>query len=169
MAYEVTRWTMPDHYSGEVWPDYYTSGVGQSRDSDALERANFAAMLSALGGESETVIVVRERHWAVGWVEWIAIHSEDDKALTIARGICERLQRYPVVDEELFSQYEDEDCAQTWRNCYSDKERAQYLRDHVNRVHPAYGMTAYATLRAAVKGDWGYAAHLLPCPSDLLS
>lgn len=34
-------------------------------------------MLRELGGESETVRVVRESHWAVGWVEWIAIHESD--------------------------------------------------------------------------------------------
>ena len=41
-------------------------------------------MLEALRGESETVIVVRESHWAVGWVEWIKIHELDTTALAIA-------------------------------------------------------------------------------------
>jgi hypothetical protein len=36
---------MPDSYFGATWPDYYGSSVGQSRDSDALERSNFACML----------------------------------------------------------------------------------------------------------------------------
>jgi len=83
----IQRWTRPDHYFGKAWPDYFSSGVRQSRDSDALERSNFECMLKALGGESETVIVVRETHWAVGWVEWIAIHESDDKALKIADDI----------------------------------------------------------------------------------
>ncbi len=65
------RWTYPDSYMGETWYDYYRSGVGRSRDSGVLERANFDAMLEALNGESETVIVVCENHWAVGWVEWM--------------------------------------------------------------------------------------------------
>jgi hypothetical protein len=93
MAYEpkhLKRWTLPDNYVGEVWPAYYSSGCGQSRDSDALERSNFSCMLKALGGESETVIVVRETHWLVGWVEWIAIHQDDDKALEIADRIAAR-------------------------------------------------------------------------------
>lgn len=87
----LRRWTMPDHYFGEVWPDYYSAGVGQSRDSDALEESNFRSMLKILGGESETVLVVRESHWAVGWVEWIAIHATDDKALAAADETQERL------------------------------------------------------------------------------
>lgn len=95
----LKRWTMPDHYAGAVWPGYFSSGVGLSRDSDALERSNFECMLKALGGESETVIVVREGHWAVGWVEWIAIHQDDGKALAIADDIKRGLEDYPVIDE----------------------------------------------------------------------
>ncbi len=87
----LKRWTLPDNYFGAEWPDYFSSGVGQSRDSDALERSNFTSMLTALGGESETVIVVRETHWAVGWVEWIAIHQDDEKALKIADDIRRQL------------------------------------------------------------------------------
>ena len=77
----LERWKMPRDYSGAEWPDYYSSGVGRSRDSDCLEESNFHSMLAALGGESDTVQVVRESHWAVGWVEWIAIHESDEAAL----------------------------------------------------------------------------------------
>ncbi|WMT71325.1 hypothetical protein [Bradyrhizobium sp. Ash2021] len=89
----LKRWTMPPNYFGAVWPAYYSSGVGQSRDSVALERSNFTSMLRDLGGESETVIVVRESHWLVGWVEWIAIHESDDKALAIADDITGKFKR----------------------------------------------------------------------------
>ena len=82
----LRRWTLPANYMGAKWPDYYSAGVGQSRDSSAFERANFDAMLALLGGEKSggedpkdegsalsLVRVVRASHWAVGWVEWIAI------------------------------------------------------------------------------------------------
>jgi hypothetical protein len=69
----------------------------------------------------------------------------------------------------MFSEYEDEDCSQTWQNCYSERDRAKYLREHVNKVYPGNGETAYQLLRAAVKGDWSAAANMLPCPSDILS
>ena len=29
----LKRWSMPPSYFGAVWPDYYSAGVGQSRDS----------------------------------------------------------------------------------------------------------------------------------------
>lgn len=130
-------WTLPANYSGEVWPATYSAGVGQSRDSGPLERANFDAMVSAIGGESETVTIVREGHWAVGWIEWIAIHQDDETALQIADRIIGKLEDYPIIDEDLYSRYEDDDCAATWANCYSPADRAAYLRAHVHTVYPS--------------------------------
>ncbi len=188
MPYEnISKWTRPDSYMGATWKDWYSAGVGQSRDSDALERANFAAMLKALERlpevevmvpsnryddsmiEGTGLVVVRESHWAVGWLEWIAIHESNVAALELADKIMAKVTDYPVIDEELWSEYEDEDYRQTWENCYSESERAEYLRKHVSRVYPFPGETAYRMLRRAVKGDWSYAANLLPCPSDLIA
>src|SRR5947209_2290534 len=126
----LRRWTVPNNYAGEVWPDYYSAGVGQSRDSDALERSNFRAMLKALGGESETVRVVRESHWAVGWVEWIAIHQDDSEAFAKADEEAARLKDYPVLDEDDFSREEMEEADQVWSNCYDIRERVDYMREH---------------------------------------
>lgn len=164
------KWTHPRDYAGEIWPDYYNSGVGRSRDSQALERANFDAMLRELGGESETVIVVREGHWAVGWVEWIAIHESDEKALAIADEIKGKLEDYPVIDEGLWSEYEDEECNEVWTHCYNEHERAEYLRTHLHKVYSTGSSESnYSALRAAIKGSWGHAANMLPSPSDILS
>jgi len=92
-------WQMPDYYAGTVWQATYVF-LGQDRDSDALTRSNFISALAAIGGESETVNVVRESHWFCGWVEWIAIHQDDAKALQIADEIVGALKNYPVVDDE---------------------------------------------------------------------
>lgn len=112
----LKRWERPRDYFGAEWSDYYGAGVGQSRDSDCLEQSNFAVMLAALGGETETVAVVRESHWAVGWVEWIAIHEADTAALKIADGQCERLTNYPILDEDDFGEREFEAQCETWAN-----------------------------------------------------
>lgn len=155
----LKKWTKPDHYFGASWPEYYSSGVGQSRDSDALERSNFTCMLRELGGESETVIVVRESHWAVGWVEWIAIHESDDKALQAADKIAEKLENYPVVDEHHFCETEQEDANETWKNCYSDKDRLAYVRQHRDQ----FEFHDYADLIGCIRGRYfaGYASELL--------
>jgi hypothetical protein len=160
--YEPTHlklWTMPDNYFGATWPATYSAGVGQSRDSDALERSNFACMLEAIGGESETVTVVRESHWAVGWVEWIAIHQDDDKALEVADKIKGKLDNYPVVNEDHWSELEHEDANETWANCYSPQERIEYIRDHRSQ----FEFHDYADLIGCVRGKYfaGYASELL--------
>ena len=155
----LRRWKMPKDYFGAEWPEYYSSSVGQSRDSDALERSNFTCMLKALGGESDTIIVVRESHWAVGWVEWIAIHESDAKALAIADDIAERLADYPVINEDHFSEVEQEDASETWRNCYSDRERLAYVRDHRDQ----FEFHDFKDLLSCVRGEYfaGYASELL--------
>lgn len=153
MDYQHIRlWTMPDCYAGETWPDYYSAGVGQSRDSDSLERSNFAAMLRDLGGESETVIVVRESHWAVGWVEWIAIHESDDAVLQVADRNVERMADYPVLDEEMRSDMEWEEAADYW-DSLSPRDKVREAMDERERCHWLagervwiYGRMDYGTL-----------------------
>lgn len=155
----LKRWTMPDSYFGETWPNYYSSGVGQSRDSDCLESSNFATMLKRLGGESETVIVVRESHWAVGWVEWIAIHQDDEKALRIADEAKADLEDYPVLDEDDFSEREYEAANDVWKNCYSVTERIKYIRDYRSQ----FEFHSLADMLGCVRGDYfaGYASELI--------
>lgn len=129
MKYEprnLNRWTLPDHYFGEVWPEYYVF-LSQHRDSDSLTRSNFDCGLKAIGGESDTVTVVREGHWAVGWVEWIAIHESDEKALRIADDIATALLDYPVIDESHWSELEWTEASEYWGRI-SVGERIYYCR-----------------------------------------
>ncbi|MER9833394.1 hypothetical protein NKJ28_00255 [Mesorhizobium sp. M0145] len=130
----LNRWTRPDCYAGAEWPEYFSSGCGQSRDSDSLERSNFECMLKALGGESETVRVIRESHWAVGWVEWVAIHETDDAALETADEIKAALEDYPVVDESHWSDLEFTETVDYWASM-STRERADYILSEVKRYH----------------------------------
>ena len=155
----LQKWTMPRDYMGESWPEYYTSGCGQSRDSKAWERSNFACMLKALGGESETVLVIREGHWAVGWVEWIAIHESDTRALEIADKIAGELKDYPIIDEEHWSNEEQDEATQVWKDCYDKFERLEYIR----RNRSQFDFNDYADLYATVRGEYfgGYAGELL--------
>jgi hypothetical protein len=107
-------WTRPDSYMGAEWPDYYVF-LGQHRDSDPLARSNFECGLEALGGESDTVIVVRARHWAVGWCEFIGVHKNDARALETADSITAALSDYPVLNEDHFSQLEWSEAENYWQ------------------------------------------------------
>jgi hypothetical protein len=157
----LKKWALPQCYVGEHWDDYYSAGVGRSRDSEPLEESNFAVTLRKLGGESETVIVVRENHWAVGWVEWIAIHENDVGALAIAGQLAERREDYSVLDESDWSEREDEACRQVWEECLNQGERVHYLRSH------SY-TGGFSDLLKAVRGSWYHAANILNSPNDII-
>ena len=114
MTYEhLNRWTLPPCYVGAEWPDYYVF-LGQHRDSDALTRSNFQTGLEQLGGETETVRVINESHWAVGWVEWIAIHESDTDALEKADEMAGDLKDYGSLDDDRWSALEDEEAQELW-------------------------------------------------------
>jgi hypothetical protein len=117
-------WKRPDNYGGADWPNHYVF-LGQHRDSDSVGRSNFISGLKAIGGETDTVLVVREGHWAVGWVEWIAIHKSDAKALKTANEIADALEDYPVVNETHLSELDWEEACDYWERM-SVRERAEY-------------------------------------------
>lgn len=159
----LKRWTMPQHYFGASWPNHYSAGIGRSRDSDCLEESNFHTMLATLDGESDVVTVVRESHWAVGWVEWIAIEADgtdaSDQALRAADEQQERLQNYPVLDEDDFCEREMEAANDVWRDCYSWQERIAYIREHRSQ----FEFHDYRDLLGCVRGQYfaGYASEIL--------
>ncbi len=162
----IRRWTLPSNYGGAEWPDYYSSGFGQSRDSSALERSNFRcawrairAASSGAEGSNGGVQIVREGHWAVGWVEWIAIPDTDDGALREADEIRCAFEGYPVVCDEDFSEEEQKEANEVWANCYSVAERIEYIR---KRRH-TFEFRNFADLLGCVRGKYfaGYASELI--------
>lgn len=130
VPHKLERWTMPRDYFGAEWPEYYSAGVGRSRDSGCVEESNFRSMLKALGGESDTVKVVRESHWAVGWVEWIAIHESDKQSLRTADRLLMKLDDYPILDEFDHSALEWEEGSRIWADVYDWRDRVREMRDH---------------------------------------
>ena len=144
-------WQMPRYYMGAVWPATYVF-LSQNRDSSALERSNFIRGLDLIGGESETVQVVSEDHFLCGWVEWIAIHQDNDKALQIADEIAGALEDYPVIDEAHLSELESEEAAAFWGSL-SVRQRAEYCA--------RAGVSIYAARRDYVPSNDGALDELL--------
>lgn len=170
MAYEpkhIQRWTMPPCYVGEVWPEFYSSGFGQHRDSDALARSNFQVAFvqiskaTSLPEDQDEIHpqIVRENHWAVGWVEWIAIHQDDDGALKAADELRESYNGYPVLDEDHFYRVEDAEANEVWANCYDVSDRIKYIRKHRSQ----FEFHDFQDMLACVRGKYfaGYASELL--------
>lgn len=123
----LKKWERPDNYAGADWPDWFVF-LGQHRDSDALTRSNFECGLARLGGESETVRVIRERHWAVGWIEWIGVHKSAADKLDAAETILKQIDAYPVLDDEHFSELEWTEAEQFWASL-SIRERVDLCRE----------------------------------------
>lgn len=122
-SYAPVPWKMPSSYFGATW-DGWLVFLGRNRDSDLLTEHNFTTALEALTNRmsasasdapgQETVRTVRESHWAVGWVEWIAIHPSDIGAVQLAEDLGAQLDRYPVLDEDKFSEKEWEAANESW-------------------------------------------------------
>jgi hypothetical protein len=155
----LTLWTHPENYGGATWNGYYSAGFGQTRDSGALERSNFAVVRKALENASNRVDVVREGHWACGWVEWIAIPSDDYAALRVADALQERCADYPVLDEDDLSDREQEEADNVWAHCYGVRERVKYIRAHREQ----FEFQNLSDMLSCVRGKYfaGYASELI--------
>lgn len=131
----------------------------QNRDSDCLVRSNFVSALKKLGGESENVEIHRFNHWACGWWEAIAV-KRGTPEYAIAEAIESRLENYPVVDEDHFSELEMLEANEVWASCYNSKERIGYMRKHISQFD---GLSTIGEILACARGKYfsGYASELL--------
>lgn len=109
----LNKWSRPQDYSGKEWHGYYVAPVTINRDSGVLDRSNWDTQLKEIP-ESVSVIVVREGHFLVGWVEWLAIHESDKDALRIAEDIAKALDDYPCLDEMDLCNREFELYQESW-------------------------------------------------------
>lgn len=144
-----------ENYVGATWYGYYTVD-GRHRDSDVLTNSNWDCWVKWLaellgpesteigeeteeqerafpgGGERSAIFnwtICRESHWAVGWIEIIRVHSSNDPAkLAQIDEKLERLDGYPVFDEQHFSDAEQEEYDRCWRQLGADKDYVRAIR-----------------------------------------
>lgn len=101
----------------ENWTLVYTS----NRDSDILDKANAQVIASELARyiKSGHVIEQRHSHWAVGHVDGYAIRvytkcGRITAAFKVWCDIQARIQDYPILDESLYSELEQEEIDESW-------------------------------------------------------
>lgn len=135
-------WTRPASYLGATWEGWRVF-LTRNRDSSILDEVNFDAAWEAVQdasnvddeshGEDDTrrPQIVRESHWACGWVEWIAIHSTDAGALAEAEKLAARLDSYPVLDEYELSNRECDAAHEGWAEAS--------IRDRIHALKHCYG------------------------------
>jgi hypothetical protein len=94
----------------DAWAIIYT----HNRDSGLLDESNADAIAKALEpfteGDDPDVVFESHDHWACGHVDGFSIRVYRDGQITDAfrtyHDLCERLDDYPILDEEDFSERE---------------------------------------------------------------
>ena len=85
-----------------------------TRDSDLLARSNWESFINELNGiDTDTWAVERSNHWAVGWVDYLAV-APGSEAQQSADQLNARIEEYPVLDEEAYSAAEWQATADLW-------------------------------------------------------
>ena len=133
-----------DNYEGKDLSSLLVVPVSRARDSGPLDESNFEEALRLLGGESATVQVHRFGHWACGWYELLLVDPADAVAVKVGGEIESRLEDYPVLDEEDFSQREWNEAEESW-GFLSLADRI----DLCNRV----GVSIFAARRQEMPGE----------------
>ena len=103
------RWDLED---SDNWAILYT----HNRDSRLLEESNADAINEAMepftDGDDPDVVMESHRHWAVGHVDGFSMRVYRDGVITEAfktyHELMERLEDYPILDEEAYSNREYE-------------------------------------------------------------
>jgi hypothetical protein len=146
----IKPWKKPQYWMGKPWDGWFV-GISRHRDSDTLTRSNYEVFFNALlkipasyvddtinGGspfcgsdtwnETPTIYEVNESHWAVGWIEWIAIHGSNSAALKLADEMLSEMKDYPVLDEDHWSELEYDEINRYWKES-SIKYRIELCQD----------------------------------------
>lgn len=94
--------------------------AGMHRDSDLIERANFESfrrMVAELDPSETLWAIERYNHWAVGWVETLLVASSGGtfRMLRRAAEMKKQLEKYPIFDEELYSDLESQEVDASWK------------------------------------------------------
>jgi hypothetical protein len=115
-----TGWDLDDYAAERHWAGVALGPVGQHRDSDALDRSNFTAVLADLQDKyPDAVDTVSFGHWAVGWVEEIASDAGNVELQAAIQEWRDALEDYPVADEDAFCALEYDEALETIENCHS--------------------------------------------------
>jgi len=81
--------------------------LSQHRDSEALDRSNFAVISADLRGRfPDDVAIESTSHFLVGWVEYLLVSPDNADAVAAAEAWRDRLADYPVADEMNLSEIE---------------------------------------------------------------
>lgn len=130
-------WDSLSNYMGPTkFPGWYAV-LARHRDSDILTRSNWEVAKEMLGKvDNETVSIYEFGHWAVGWIEYLCVHESSSEKMAIAKDIREKIDRYPILSEDRWSQMEWDEIHDYWARC-SLSERVDYCRENGESIFAA--------------------------------
>lgn len=146
----------------EKWAIVYT----HNRDSDLLTESNAAAIDKVMSKEEYAEDVHKESHghWACGWVEGYAIRVFDaDGRPTLAilawLDLQAKLDDYPVLDEEDWSERESEACAQNFEEAVASFARSHDIEMGKDDWQEVMRVNAYIEQNGEGRDGGGYYPH----------
>jgi len=144
------------NYMGEVVDNSFVFVYAKTRDSDILTLSNYDEFIFAL--KEDDIYILSNNHWLCGWVENIYVKKDTESHLKAAEMLC-RLENYPVLNEEKFSEMEQDEAQEIWEKCYSIPERINYIKKYKSQ----FDFSDYSALISCVRGKcfYGYASELI--------
>lgn len=152
-------WSHPSSYAGYS-PDGDYLIVSRHRDDDDLTESNWAYVCKTLKAEAydegtegyatrPNVYHWRAGHCMVGWVEYLMVRQDaPESVLKDAEAILKRLDAYPALDEDDWSEREYNSAMDYWASM-SVRDRIYLLKDS--------GTSIFAARRAELpQDDTGY-------------
>lgn len=131
------------YYIGPRYDDYYII-TGHSRDSKILEESNYQTIKEYLSKNSINFIEVSCNHWAVGWIECLMVQEDNIKDIEFINDeILDKLEDYPVFDEEDFYQREYEEAEKIKEDMIKDLRHTFRNKSMSYEEKKAYALSYY--------------------------
>ncbi len=124
------EWRGPNFasFNGDPWAGWLVV-VSAHRDSGAVDRVNLQTAFNMMPQDAQDDWVEsHSSHWAVGHIDVLLVRP-GSKAAEVGAEIVERLEDYPVLDQDALSEEEQTEADEIWLGCYSVKERIAFIRD----------------------------------------
>ena len=116
----------------------------KTKNVSSLEKSNFAAAIDRLTAISVNMVGNKEDddwaietsgHWLLGFMSFLVVRPNTE-AFNIGQLIQEELKGYPVLDEELYLDYDLEDRKYLW-DSMSIKNRVDLLKNNNESIFAA--------------------------------
>lgn len=118
-----TGWDIDQYASEHGWDGVGFIPVSRHRDSEALTRSNWDSAFDTLKVYRSDISTAYFTHSLVGWVELATYNTGNTKLSQAVDTMRREIEAYPILDEELFSDYEWADNhPENSTECYSDDQ-----------------------------------------------